>query len=134
MIYFDFFCSFFREIFVTIKGSRWDGRACTTPFKKFLLFLVQKGKFARTKFAFLLALKRQNTRPLQETLTRLSITTKRQNANKVAYEIRVALEGNQLKRLHPKSASPGADRLSFLLKISSNKAVDTPPGRIGSVG
>jgi hypothetical protein len=52
--------------------------------------VVQKGKFARTKFAFLLALKRQNTRPLQAALARLSIATKRQKTNKVAYEIRVA--------------------------------------------
>jgi hypothetical protein len=44
--------------------------------------------------------KRQNTRPLQAPLARLNITTKRQKVNKVAYEIRLALEGNQLKRLN----------------------------------
>jgi len=54
----------------------------------------------RAKFAFLLALKRRDTRPLQANLARLRIATKRPKPSRVAYEIRVALEENQLKRLH----------------------------------
>jgi len=72
--------------------------------------VVQKGKFspATLKFAFLLELsKRQNTRPLQAALARLSIATKRQITNKVAYEIRVPKEGNQLKRLNTSLRPPG---------------------------
>jgi len=71
--------------------------------------VVQKGKFspATLKFAFLPALKRQNRRPLQASLARLSIATKRQITNKVAYEIRVPKEGNQLKRLNTSLRPPG---------------------------
>jgi hypothetical protein len=52
--------------------------------------------------------KRQNIRALKAALARLNIISKRQNANKVAYKIRVALEGNQLKRPHPSLKSPSA--------------------------
>jgi hypothetical protein len=66
-----------------------------------VVFLCKKANFARTQnLPFCWLCKRQNTRPLQAALARLSIATKRQQTNKVAYEIRVALKGNQLKRLN----------------------------------
>jgi hypothetical protein len=76
-----------------------------------LVFDAQKGKFlaggVNLPFCPCFS-KRQNIRALQAALARLSITTKRPKANKVVYKIRIALEGNQLKRLHPSLKSPSA--------------------------
>jgi hypothetical protein len=71
--------------------------------------LCKKAKFApHPNFAFLLALKRQNIRALQARLTRLKIEKKRQKQIRLHTRLRVALEGNQLKRLHPSLKSPSA--------------------------
>jgi hypothetical protein len=92
--------------------------------------LCKKAKFAPTQILpFCWLSKRQNTRPLQATLARLNIATKRQKQIRLNEKLGLPKEGNQLKRLHT-SMRPQAheDKLFWCVsKNHSNTTIDTPP-------